>query len=81
MQIQIGLQVEKVALGAFYFSAIHFEEFVSQKTVTVDSVFKNQLLYYILCCLAPVNVWSILSLCKNNSNYFHVVIKTNIIVI
>ena len=42
MQIQIGLQVEKAALGAFYFSAIRFEEFVSQITVTLDSVFKNQ---------------------------------------
>lgn len=79
MQIQIGLQGQKAVLGAFCFSAIRFEEFVSQITVTVDSVFKNQWLYYILCCLAPLNVWSILSLCKNNSNYFHVVIKTNIL--
>ena len=45
MQIQIGLQVEKAALGSLYFSAIWFEEFVSQITVTLDSVFKNQ--YYI----------------------------------
>ena len=30
MQIQIGLQVEKAALGALYFSAIRFERFVSQ---------------------------------------------------
>ena len=79
MQIHIGLQVEKAALGALYFSAIRFEEFVSQITVTKDSVFKNQELYYILCYLSPLNVWSILSLCKNNSNYFHVVIKTNIL--
>lgn len=42
MQIQIGLQVEKAALGALYFSAIRFERFVSQILVTVDSVFKNQ---------------------------------------
>ena len=42
MQIQIGLHVENTTWAALHFSAIRFEEFVSQGTVALDFLFKNQ---------------------------------------